>query len=587
MKTNHTGYGKITAILQNKTAKQLNRLVKVKPKGKIILNAICTTKAVLPFECIITKKSTSLGVYSEILCRFYNHKTKTNGNIWRNKKATVLQHHEKLVATVSHEMRAPLNTIIGMLQILTEDNNLNDEQLNYVRHCQHASQNLLWLANDLLDNATVKNDGFHIKTETFVLKELLEKSLAMIMLPAKEKKLQLQTNFDVCYYNTYLGYPKRLQQVIVNLLTNAVKFTESGFVSLSVVNIKPATNDHLIRITVQDSGIGIPAELQHKIFNPFQRAHPLASVDGYGLGLTIVKELVAQMNGQIWLESAPSTGTTFTIEIPLKLTQTVAQKLHLVDSHDSQKAEPKTTMPALKVMVVDDSYDNCAIIKFYLRDTPLSISCYNNAVDALIYYQTNAVDLILMDIELPDVDGITAIKAIRFWENKNLLAEIPIIAISGHSGQFIQKKLLQAGCNDWLLKPIKKEQLLQCITKNAKSLVLNEATTDYANINKSSLSHLIPQFLDNRKTDLVELETALAHFDLNLIARIGHRLKGDCGPYGFLFLERKGAELEAAAKHQDLAGTKSIITQIQLYLKECSKRCQVPKAGCNVSLQKF
>lgn len=572
---NEVDFGGIVSILGASRQRYWDKLVSKSTATpyKCKLNALCLTKSPVHLDVQTRQKPTSLGHYIELLCRFSYPETKTNGNISRNKITTHLQHKKDHLAFVSHEMRTPLNTLLGLLDVLN-CSGLNQVQAEHVRRCQDASNYLLGLVDDILDGATLERGTFSLVEKKFDLLELIDNTMKLISYRASEKGLNLITAIEPEVPRFVSGDQRRLRQVILNLITNAIKFTDKGYIKFSVKLLELHTDSYLINFTVQDSGMGIARENRQDVFAPFKRLANAKTngIEGSGLGLSIVKKIIEQMGGSISCESELNSGSTFSVELPLKTHTSPKTHLRLIQANTPATGlttpNEDLVLPALKVILVDDSRDSCAVFKAYLAKTPVHLTCFNRAEEAIEYQKEHPVDAILMDIELPGIDGCTATQILRQYEVKANRAPTPIIALTGHVNPFITKKFVQEGGTDYLIKPIAKNQLIAALHKHTVHDYSAAAAQDIVNINKSELRHLALAFYENRQTDVRDLETALARADFSVIEKIGHRLKGDSRPYGFSFLEKVGAELETAAKRMNITKARALVEKIKIYLKE-------------------
>lgn len=502
---------------------------------------------------------------------FSNPETKTKRNICRNNLATGERQPNEFIAAISHDMRTPLNTIIGMLNVLSESG-LSVEQAEQVRCCREAGKYMLGLVNEMVEAGAEANQA---SADVFDLLVLLNDTIKMIADGAIHKKLKLVIDVDHALPRYLVGDERKLRRILLNLLTNAIKFTDHGFVRLAIKS-HFGKEEHSLNIIVEDSGPGINEKDHEGAFRPFTRLEDSAKgKDGFGLGLAIVKELVQQMDGTIDLRSKPQQGTTFSLQLPFKQVsqQECAAEISPATSSDTRTQfsfpfATKSGQNEFKLLVVDDSPDCFSVIKAYLKGLPITLRYFDDATAGVTAHKKERYDAILMDIELSQtLNGITATKLLREWENEANIEPVTIIAVSGHANPFLRKKFFQAGGDDWLMKPFTKQDLLTAIYKYSPLSSAEAALIDIKAASQSELNYLVPQFLDNRKVDLIELNQAYAIEDFALIARIGHRLKGDSRPYGFAFLERKGRELELAAKNFNTQKTKNVINEIEAYIK--------------------
>ncbi len=365
----------------------------------------------------------------------------------------------EFLASMSHEIRTPMNAIIGIADLLAKTP-LTVEQDKFVRIFRRAGDNLLNLVNDILDLSKVEASQLEIERTEFSLGEVLEKVNEMVVVKSREKGLNLIFEIASDTPSDLIGDPSRLQQILLNLLGNAIKFTESGEVALRVTRDGKASVPTALRFTVTDTGIGIPAEKLTQIFERFTQADSSTTrrFGGSGLGLTISKRLVELMGGQVDAQSTVGEGSVFTVVVPFEIGH--AGMRRVTARHGAPQDPP---LPALRILLAEDSPDNCTIMKAYMAHTPFVIDIADTGAIACEMFKVEHYDVVLMDRQMPVMDGLTATRTIRAWEAANGRLSTPIIAVTASALKGDREKCLAAGCTAFLTKPIKKEVLLQAI----------------------------------------------------------------------------------------------------------------------------
>jgi PAS domain S-box-containing protein len=362
----------------------------------------------------------------------------------------------EFLANISHEIRTPLNGIAGMAELLKETA-LNEDQSKYVRIINDSSENLMHLINGLLDFSKLEAHKMTLEKIEFNLKILLEDLTHLLIPAASRKKILLRYELDPTIPEFIYGDVTRIRQVLLNLSNNAIKFTNAGSVIIRVMS----KDKNLIEFEVKDTGIGIPGKSLEEIFKPFSQVDSSITrrFGGTGLGLAISKQLVEVLKGKLTVESMEGFGSSFKFSLNLPAGE---HKVQDVKSKDTLSAE-KLKLMKLKILLADDSEDNRILILAYLKDLPFQINIAENGLIALEKMKTEKYDLVFMDMQMPEMDGLTATSKYRTWEKDNLATRLPIAALSAHALVEEMNKSIEAGCDMHLTKPIKKIILLNSI----------------------------------------------------------------------------------------------------------------------------
>lgn len=371
----------------------------------------------------------------------------------------------EFLANISHEIRTPMNVVIGMSDLLLNTPPLTAEQENFVQLINKSGQTLLDLINNILEISQIEAGNITLENKDFHVFETVQEILTLLSFKIQKKGLRLETSFDPEVPNWIVGDNLRLKQILLNLLSNAIKFTSKGSIGLNVSCIKKNDTHCCVKFLVADTGIGIAED---KICHLFQRFNQLDSsitknFGGTGLGLSISKELVELMNGTIKVSSEEGRGTSFIVEIPFLIGEepkTEAQPTIQQVPHDKRP---------LKILLAEDTEENCTLIMHYLKNHPYSIEIATNGIEALDKFKKNEYDLILMDMQMPKMDGLTATKEIRSIEKETGRQAIPIVALTAYALHEEKERFLQGGCDLHLIKPVKKMELIQTILEITKS----------------------------------------------------------------------------------------------------------------------
>lgn len=364
----------------------------------------------------------------------------------------------EFLARMSHEIRTPLNSILGIAELLAETQ-LTMEQKKYLHILNNAGENLLYLINDILDISKIEAGQMEFSEDAFPLKDVIEGIVTMMKTPANKNRVELVYSIQQNVPELLVGDQTRLRQIITNLVGNAIKFTREGKVAIEISSTNKNPDSCTLQFSVSDTGIGIPKDKQKKIFEAFAQADSSTTrkYGGTGLGLAICKQMVELMGGSIWVESEPNKGSTFSFAIPFKFGKKKAIKKEPIRSKASSIKTP------LKILLAEDNKDNQTLILAYLNKSSLFIDTAENGQAALEKFVNNDYDLVLMDVEMPVMDGYTATKKIRDWEKTNRKNSTPIIALTAHAQSEHKEKSLAIGCNGHITKPIKKASLIEAI----------------------------------------------------------------------------------------------------------------------------
>ena len=372
----------------------------------------------------------------------------------RDEARAATQAKSAFLTMMSHELRTPLNGVLGMVHALTTTN-LNARQRAHLDVIESSGRSLLLILNDILDLSKIEAGRLEVETVPFGLTQLLENVVALWGPPAAEKGLTLTLNLDPDLPAWAAGDPTRLRQVITNLLSNAMKFTDQGSICLRV----RGADNGLLRVEVIDTGAGIPAIVQARLFTDFSQADSSTSrrFGGTGLGLSISRRLCRLMGGDLVVSSVEGLGSTFRASVLLGAAEPSAVEV-----------EPESMeMPCLRILAVDDNAANRAVAEALLSALGLSVTLANDGAEALELLKRQAVDLVLMDINMPVMGGIEALRAIRRGEAGD--PDIPIIALTADAMLGDRERYLAEGFDDHLAKPIEPTALIHMLLAAGRS----------------------------------------------------------------------------------------------------------------------
>jgi signal transduction histidine kinase/FixJ family two-component response regulator len=451
----------------------------------------------------------------------------------------------EFLAMMSHEIRTPMNAILGMADVLAETS-LSADQQRYVAIFQRAAGSLLDLLNDILDLSKIEAGELKLEAVAFELRDVVARATELVGIRASEKGLAIESEIAADVPLWLSGDPVRLRQVLINLLGNALKFTEKGDLIVRIGRDPEGNDPASLLVGVSDTGIGIPQDKLETIFESFSQADSSTTrrYGGTGLGLSISKKLVEAMGGRIWVESTVGTGSTFYFTAKLGVAEA------RTEAAGKPVAAAAATRAPLRILVADDSEDNRFVILAYLKGTPYVLDFAEDGTIALEKLKTRAYDLALVDVHMPAMDGYTVVREFRDFERTHGRPALPVLALTADAFQEAVEKSLAAGFTRHLAKPIRKATLLQAIDGHAPVRLGQPAPSEHEVTVDENLSAIVPRFLSNVRKNPAVIAAALARGDYDTVRSLGHNMKGTGTSFGLPQISALGEWLERAAKEQ-------------------------------------
>jgi hypothetical protein len=452
----------------------------------------------------------------------------------------------QFLARISHDIRTPLNAILGSADLLSQTS-LGPDQREYVSMFQRNCRRLVALINDFLDFSRIEAGAVRVERVPFRVRQIVDDIARTFNESASRKGVALNVDIAPAVPDRLSGDPLRIQQVLTNLASNALKFIREGRVDIRVrvAGVEPC---RYVRFEVADTGPGITPADQEKIFAAFTQL-PNQGPDqlaGSGLGLTICRELLQTMGGEIGVESQPGQGSTFHFTVPLVLSQSL--QTVPVSSDSPHAVAPRAGGP-LRILIAEDTEDNRTLLRHYLAGQPIEIEFAGNGAEALeAVSRPGDFDLILMDIDMPVLDGHDATRQIRQWEAASRRSPVPIVALSAHAIEEEVRACLDDGCVAHVAKPVDQATLIDTIERYARV----PAAIVRIPVPKE-VEQLVPEYLKSKRLQIEEVRAQLAGHNLDPIRRFGHNLKGTGRGYGFPQIEHAGRIIEKSAAESDEA----------------------------------
>jgi PAS domain S-box-containing protein len=518
----------------------------------------------------------------------------------------------EFLSNMSHEIRTPMNAILGLTEMMLGEDTPPSIREN-LKIIKFSADNLLQIINDILDFSKIEAGKLSLENVEFNLYDLIQNMMQIVKFNTKNKAVEVEQFIAYGVPEKLKGDPYKLSQILMNLLSNAAKFTSKGLIHVKVSSIHKEAGKVNLCFSVEDTGIGIPAEKLPLIFDSFTQASASTTrkFGGTGLGLTITKKLVELQGGNISVESNLGVGTTFTVNLPFELVEAAPVTEQAPAIAPVGKLPEADNLEGVHILLVDDNSVNQTLNKQLFKKWKATADVASNGVEAINLLRQNRYDIVLMDLQMPIMDGYEAIKIIRNPASEVLDHKVPVIALTSDAFAHTKQKALEAGMSDFISKPFRMEQLLHTITRNLVRKIIREDNVflkeekgsleedvwhrpsgqhiidislikEIVDDDRGALREVLNEFVDVTPHDMERLQSACRENNLDQIGDIAHKFRSTFMEFGMKSVESDIRRLEALARNRgELAEIEKIMNHIDPYYRKALEEVKDELKNCN------